>query len=89
MNDVVTISHAKQNLGALVDHAHLLHDPVFLTGHGRRVAVIVDAEAFERMVERLEDLDDAEAAHIARREMEETSALPVPWEEVKAELGLS
>jgi prevent-host-death family protein len=89
MTDVVAISDAKQHLGALVDRAHLAHEPVFLTKRGRRVAALVDAELFERMLERLEDVEDAEAAEAARREMAETAALPVPWEEVKAELGLT
>lgn len=89
MTEAVAISDAKQRLGALVDRAHHAHEPVFLTKRGRRVAAIVDAEVFEHMIERLEDLEDAEAAEAARREMAETSALPVPWEEVKAELGLS
>jgi len=89
MTDVLAISEAKQQLGALVDRAHLAHEPVSLTKRGRRVAVLVDADDFDRMLERLEDLDDAEAAIAARRELEETAALPVPWDEVKAELGLA
>ena len=34
------------------------------------------------------DAEDAAAAVAARREAAETESLPVPWEEVKAELGL-
>lgn len=89
MSDVVTVSDAKQQLGALIDRAHLAHEPVFLSKRGRRVAALVDADEFDRMRERLEDLEDAEAAEAARREFVETAGLPVPWEEVKAELGLA
>lgn len=89
MTAVLPLSEAKQHLGALVDRAHLQHEIVSLTKRGRRVAVIVDADDFDRMVERLEELDDAQAAIAARRELEETAAEPIPWEDVKAELGLA
>lgn len=89
MTDVFPVSEAKQQLGALVDRAHFQHEPISLSRRGQRVAVLIDADEFDRLVERVEDLDDAEAAHAARREMEETGALPVPWDEVKVELGLA
>lgn len=87
MTDVM-LSDAKSQLGALVDRAHIAHEPVFLSRRGRRVVAIVDAEEFERLRAIAEDAEDAAAAVEARRELEETSELPVPWEEVKAELGL-
>lgn len=88
MTTVMPVSEAKQHLGALVDRAHLQHELVSLSKRGRRVAVLVDADDFDRMVERLGELDDAQAAITARRELEETAAEPIPWEDVKAELGL-
>lgn len=88
MSDVMAISEAKQQLGALVDRAHLGHEPVYLSRHGRRVAAIVDADEYDRLLELAEDAADAEAAAAARRELEETAATPIPWDEVKAELGL-
>ena len=89
MTDLLPVSEAKQKLGALIDRVHLQHEPVSLSRRGRRVAVLVDADEFDLMRERLQDLDDAAAALAARREMEETKALPVPWDEVKVELGLA
>lgn len=88
MTDVLAISQAKQQLGALVDRAHLGHEPIYLSRHGRRVVAIVDAADYDRLLELAEDAADAEAAEAARRELAETAALPVPWDEVKAELGL-
>jgi prevent-host-death family protein len=88
MSDVLAVSDAKRQLGALIDRAHLGHEPVYLTRHGRRVVAIVDADEYDRLLELAEDAADAEAAIEARREMEETAVLPVPWEDVKAELGL-
>jgi prevent-host-death family protein len=88
MSDVLPVSDAKRQLGAIVDRAHLTHEPVFLSRRGRRVVAIVDAGDFDRLRELAEDAEDAAAAVAARREAAETGALPVPWEEVKAELGL-
>ncbi|WP_348788924.1 type II toxin-antitoxin system Phd/YefM family antitoxin [Leifsonia sp. NPDC080035] len=85
----LAISEAKQRLGALVDQAHLQHAPVSLSKRGKRVAVIVDAGEYDRMLERLEEIEDAEAAVAARAELEDTQSTPIPWDEVKAELGLS
>jgi prevent-host-death family protein len=89
MSHTVPVSTAKQQLGALVDRAHLTHETVFISKHGKRVAALVDAEAFERMRERLEDIDDAAAANEARRVMAESGSTSIPWEEVKADLGLA
>jgi prevent-host-death family protein len=89
MSEVLGVSDAKRQLGAIVDRAHLKNEPVYLSRRGRRVVAIVDADEFDRLRELAEDADDAEAAAAARREMKETAELPVPWEAVKAELGLS
>jgi prevent-host-death family protein len=89
MSDTLAISDAKRQLGALIDRAHLSHEPVFLTRRGRRVVAIVDADEFERLRELAEDAEDAAAAIAAREEMAATSQEPIPWEEVKAELGLT
>jgi hypothetical protein len=53
------------------------------------VVAIVDAVEFDRLLELAEDAADAEDAIVARRELEETAALPIPWDEVKADLGLA
>lgn len=83
---IITVTAARESLGTIVDKART--SPVYLTRHNRTVAVIVDVVEFERLRELAEDAEDAAAAAAARREMDETGELPVPWEEVKAELGL-
>lgn len=88
MSEVLALSEAKKRLGAVVDHARTSHEPVFLTKHGKRVAVVIDVDDFEHLRELAEDAEDAQAALRSRRELEETGALPVPWDEAKAELGL-
>lgn len=87
MADALAISVARWQLGALVDRAHLSHEPIFISRRGRRVVAIVNADDYERLLELAEDAADAEAALTARQKLERTAALPVPWDVVKAELG--
>ncbi|KQO61302.1 type II toxin-antitoxin system Phd/YefM family antitoxin [Curtobacterium sp. Leaf261] len=88
MSTVLAVSEAKRQLGAIIDRAHLAHDPVYLTRRGHPVVAIVDAIEFDRLLRLAEDAEDAIAAIAARREMAETEQTPVPWDDVKAELGL-
>lgn len=85
----MAVSEAKRQLGAIVDRAHLAHETVFLTRRGRRVVAIVDAEEFDRIRALADDAEDAAAAIASRQEMAETTGTPIPWEQVKAELGLT
>jgi len=50
---------------------------------GRRTAVLLPIEEYERLVGAVEDLADLRAADEARTEEGES----IPWEQVKAELG--
>jgi prevent-host-death family protein len=84
----VSISEARERLADVIDRARAHHQPVFLSRRGRRVAAVIDADDLERLQELAEDMADIRAAEAARREMQETGELPVPWDEVKAELGL-
>jgi hypothetical protein len=52
---------------------------------GRRV----DADDLDRLLELAEDMADIRAAEQARAELRETGAAPIPWDEVKADLGLT
>ncbi len=61
---------------------------MYLTRRNRPVVAIIDADDLDRLTELAEDMADIRAAAEARREMEETGQTPIPWEEVKAELGL-
>jgi prevent-host-death family protein len=76
-------------LAEAVDHATGEHEPVYLFRRGRRVAAIVDADDLDRMTELAEDMFDIREAERAREEMRETGEAPTPWDEVKAELGLT
>jgi len=52
---------------------------------GHKSAVLVDLDVWEQILTLLEDSEDAEEIRRARGEEEEET---VPWEQVKADLGL-
>jgi len=85
----LTVTEARARLADVVDEARVQHDPVFLTRRGRRVAAVIDAEDLQRLIESAEDLADILAASEARTEMAETGEGAIPWDLVKADLGLA
>jgi len=83
----ITLSDARARLADVVDAARVGHEPVYLTRRGRRVAALIDADDLDRLIAAAEDLADIEAAKKARQEIADGAAT-VPWEQVKADLGL-
>jgi prevent-host-death family protein len=79
----LSVSEARDHLAEAIESARVSQQPVYVTRRGRRVAVIVDADAYDRLVEAAED-----AADRAELEAVRTEDDYVPWEEVKAQLGL-
>jgi len=76
------MSKVRENLSEDVDVTRRSGEPLYLTKHGKPIAVLVDYELFESVVERLEDYMDRET--LAETEGE----VGIPWEQVKRELGL-
>ena len=85
----MTVTQARARLADVVDVARVEHDPVFLTRRGRRIAAVIDADDLERLIAAAEDLADIRSASAARAEMEASGEVPIPWEQVKADLGLA
>lgn len=83
VNDVA-VSEARDRLAEVIAAAHSTREPVYVTRRGRRVAVIVDPDAYEALVEAAEDSADRAELHAAKAENDF-----IPWEDVKAELGLA
>lgn len=79
----VAVSDARNRLAEVIEQTRRSGEPISVTKRGRRVAVILDSDAFDRLVDAADDLDD-------RRELEAARADDdyVPWDEVKAALGL-
>lgn len=84
----LTVSDARARLADVVDAARVRHDPIYLTRRGQRVAAVIDAEDLDRLISAAEELADIEAAREARAEMADGEEA-VPWEQVKADLGLA
>ena len=79
----VAVSVARERLADVIEDARRSGEPVWVTRRGKRVAAVVDPEVMERLVEAAEDALDRAALHQAREDDDY-----VPWDEVKAELGL-
>jgi prevent-host-death family protein len=84
----LTVSDARARLADVVDAARVGHDPIYLTRRGLRVAAVIDADDLDRLISAAEDLADIEAAREARTELADGDEA-VPWEQVKADLGLA
>lgn len=82
------MSDARARLADVVDAARVGHDPVYLTRRGQRVAAVIDADDLDRLIAAAEDLADIEAARAARDEIAAGDPV-IPWEQVKADLGLA
>lgn len=85
----LNISAARTQLAAIVDRARAEHEPVYVTRRGRRVAAVIDADDLDRILALAEDMADIRAAEQARAEMQATGHASIPWDEVKADLGLT
>lgn len=60
--DIQPLSAFRRNASALIDEVQEHGRPLILTRNGRSAAVLLDAGEFERLVERLELLEDIQAA---------------------------
>lgn len=80
MPTIIPISEAKPRLAALIDKADT--EDVVLTRRGHAAAVLVSAQRYRDLLDRLEDLEDSLAV---REASDEPSS---PASEVLARLGL-
>jgi antitoxin YefM len=55
--DVKPISDLKSRASAIVNHVRQSHRPLLLTRRGQGVAVLLDVEEYERLVERAEFIE--------------------------------
>lgn len=68
-----------------MNRAAYRHERVLLTRHGKPVAAIISKEDLE-LLEALEDRADLEAVRVALADP--LNQEDIPWEQVKADLGL-
>lgn len=84
----MTVSDARARLADVVDAARVGHAPVYLTRRGQRVVAVIDADDLDRLIAAAEDLADLEAVREAREELA-SGEESIPWDQVKADLGLA
>ena len=80
----ISVSQARDHLSEVIETTQRSGEPVVLTRHGRPVAVVLDHQTFEHLMEASEDALDRAALAQARDDDD-----VVPWEQVKTDLGLS
>lgn len=83
----VPITDARGRLASIIDSARA--EPVYLTRRSRAVAAIVDAEQLKSLIEDAEELADIRALDAAGEETNRLEEIPIPWEDVKRDLGLA
>jgi len=72
---------ARKNLAMLIERSQ--GEAVFIERRGQRAAVLISPERYERMLEAVEEAEDAAAFDAAMAE----EGPNVPWDQVKADLG--
>lgn len=77
------VSAARKSLPDAVELART--EAVFLERYGRPAAVLVSPEQYEKLMAALEDAEDVAAFDAAMNE----EGPNIPWEQVKADLGLT
>lgn len=82
----IAITEARAQLSSLVDAAR--DEPVFLTRRNQAVAAIVDSRQLAQLLEDSEELADIRAVDEAWSETAELEEVPIPWDDVKRDLGL-
>lgn len=79
MARIVTADDLRARLGKELDALKETEDALYVSKRGRLTAVVLDAEHYAGLVERLDFLEDSLAALTARDEREAS----LPWSEVR------
>jgi prevent-host-death family protein len=90
MSDAVerlSCAEARDHFEDLLDRAVKQKERVLLTRRGKPVAALVPIGDME-FLEAIEDLLEAEEYRRAKEEFEHSGEAAIPWEKIKAELGL-
>ncbi|WP_431864445.1 type II toxin-antitoxin system Phd/YefM family antitoxin [Microbacterium paraoxydans] len=82
----IAITEARARLASIIDEAR--EEPVYLTRRNVPVAAVIDASLLERLLEDADELADIRAVDAAWDETARLDETPIPWEEVKRDLGL-
>lgn len=86
MTTEMTVTEARERFSEALDAS--TREPVFLTKHGQRQAVVISSEEYERLLEASEDAEDLASSDAVMAEIV-AGAPTIPWAKVKADLGLT
>lgn len=78
---IVSVADARNHFSDVIERSQ--SQAVFIERRGRRAAVVVSPEQYERMLEALEDAEDIAAFDEAMAE----EGPGIPWAQVKTDLG--
>ncbi len=78
---IISVAEARNHLSEVIARSQT--EAVFIERRGKRAAVVVSPEHYERMLEALEDAEDVAAFDKAMAE----EGPNIPWAQVKADLG--
>ena len=79
MPRIVTADDLRARLGRELDALHESEDALYVSKRGRLAGVLLDADRYAELIDRLEFLEDSLAALQARDERDAA----VPWAEVR------
>ncbi|MGA3068146.1 MAG: type II toxin-antitoxin system prevent-host-death family antitoxin [Tepidisphaeraceae bacterium] len=83
----INVVKIRSNLADTINRVAYKGERVVLERRGKGVAALVSMEDLA-LLERLEEEADVKAARKALAEMKRKKQKPVPWQQVKADLGL-
>lgn len=84
-DDTMTAAEARENFADVLNRVSFGQERILVTRHGKGLAAVISVDDLEQL-EALEEMVDRELLRRAREENEREGT--VPWETVKAELGL-
>jgi prevent-host-death family protein len=85
MVEQVAITDAREDLAEVVNRVSYRDERIVLTRRGKRLVAVVPIADLE-LLERLENAADVEEIRTALSDPD--NAEPIPWERLKAQLGL-
>lgn len=86
MTTELTVTEARERFSEVVETTE--REPVFLTKHGQRLAVVLSAAQYDRLLDLVEDAEDLATADAAMTAIEQGQPT-IPWQDVKRDLGLA
>ena len=83
MPRIIGVTKVRKSLAEIVNRADEHGEPIYLTNFNQPLAVLIGYQAFERLEERLEELEDMVAIYAGREEP--TRPFEEAWTELEQE----